>query len=231
MIRSLEEVRNTRNLYSGLGLNYLGISPLDKQAYRGVSAWTVYRQGGNIAGQFDNLKHVYGDVDSLRIPKLTRRILLSTLSWRSPKGYGFVLRDADEADPRFLAAFRALRYSDLIVDKNSKKWLWDSIDEKDLSFGLQIRKHLTVLGITDPIGIHGLFKDLDGLTYSLLPNSTSCRNQGRNGQPVREHTSHIDYCNNSPDHKHSWFTRRFVNYVSRYSDLLTFQEFMEIALQ
>jgi len=194
-----------------------------------MNPWTVFDYDGNLSIQYDGQKHIFGDVDSTRLTPLMRRILRSTLSWKSPKGYGFVL--LGPVGKNYYDALHALRCIDLFRDKRGS-WLWEHAGEKELRFGRLIRRRLKANGMRDNMPLHGIFRDMDTLTYVLVPPSVTCRYQGKNGVPVNKHSSVIPFCNSgSPDKNHHFFTRKFYNFVPSNSDLLSFDEFMSLILK
>lgn len=189
--------------------------------------WESFADGSNIAANYDGMRHIFADIDTLRPNRRMRRILKRTLSWRTPKGFCAVF--SGPLEKRFYDAIYAVRCADLVKDKKGK-WLWGEIDRDDLRFGLRLRKKLIALGLTDQLALHGIFKDLDNLTYVLIPPSITCKFNGWKGQHVRKHTSQISYCNQSPnsDHRHVLVARRFYNYTA---DLMSVNEFLRLVLR
>ncbi len=213
-----ELVKTWKRIYSPFHFRFLTIAPLSKEGYPHTPVWDAFSYGANIAVQADGMRHVTLDIDTHRLTPFVRKVMKQTLSWKTPKGYGMAF-DGPVAT-NYRDAFFALRYVDLI--------LWDKVNEKDFALGRRIRERLVAQGITDKTAVHGIFRHLDGLSYVLVPPSVSCRYQGksRDGkvQRVREHSSQIKFCNNSPDGKHHYVMREFVNYTLR---LMKFNRFME----
>jgi hypothetical protein len=220
-MRTLEEVKYWKSKYRPLRLRFLGIQPFSKLAYRGLSPWDVFRYDGNLAIQYDGQRHIFGDVDTLKLTPLMRKIIKATCSWRSPKGYGFIL--SGPVSQEYYDALYALRCIDLIRDKKGR-WLWDRVDPQALKLGRILKRRLVALGMTDNMPLHGIFRDMDTLTYVLVPPSRSCIFQGANRMPVNRHSSAIPLCNSvSPDGRHHFFERQFLHYTTK---LMTFDEFM-----
>ena len=218
-MRSRKSVANWKRIYKPFKFKLLTIVPYSKEAYEDAPVWESFADGSNIAAQYDEQRHIFGDIDTLRPNRRMRRILKRTLSWRTPKGFCAVF--TGPLEKRFYRAFYALRCADLVKDKKTGKWLWDQIIQK-------IRKSLASLGLSDDMALHGIFKDMDLLTYVLLVPSVTCRHQGRKGTPVRKHTSQIPYCNQSPDKKHFYVTRTFYNYTT---ELMNVNEFLRSVLK
>ncbi len=222
-MRTRTEVTKCRRLLEPLDLNLGAIEPNGKLAYPDIPIWKAVRLGCNFAAEYHptedgkNVKDCSADIDTRKIGSKLKRILDQTASWYSPSGFGALFRGPVASE--WMEPLRQVRLNRVVRDKIG--WTWDRVDQSGLERGIEIEKCLQSLGLSDPFAIHGLFPDLDGRTFILLPDSRSCIYQKN---IVRLHSTSVRYCNRSPDHRHHFFTRKFVNYTT---DLLPANEFFE----
>ncbi len=212
--RRVEEVVFWKQNYDRLGLSLYAIAPGSKAYYKNLDPWECFALGGNIALDTIGSNKIALDIDASLSP-LMRKVANQTLSIKTPKGYGIVL-DGPIPEPSY-SVIKALKLN----NRGDWKLLEDTALLKE---ALRVGKFLAKLGLKDATAIHSSFADTDGLTYMLLPPSSTCKWQGYKST-VLGHSTCLPICNQSPNKKHQFIARTFVNYTT---ELLDWNDFCRI---